>query len=182
MNKFNCFSILFIVCIALFACNSNQQTHHQRQLSKDSINYRLMTANKILTESENEKILDYAKRYHWEMKETGTGLRYLIYKEGKGEKPEIGKNVKIKYTTSLLNGVTIYKSDESGLKEFEIGKAQVETGLEEGILLLKVGDKAKFIIPSHLGFGLLGDQNKIPRKATLIYDVELISVEKTKSK
>ena len=43
---------------------------------------------------------------------------------------------------------------------------------------MKVGDKAKFIIPSHLAFGLLGDENKIPKRATLVYDVELIDVMK----
>ena len=106
----------------------------------------------------------------------------MIYKEGKGKKAETGDIVKINYKTSLLNGVNIYSSDESGAKEFEVGKAHVESGLEEGILLLKVGDKAKFIIPSHLGFGLLGDENKIPSKAALVYDIELISIEKQNQK
>ncbi|HOI87851.1 MAG TPA: FKBP-type peptidyl-prolyl cis-trans isomerase, partial [Lentimicrobium sp.] len=73
-------------------------------------------------------------------------------------------------------GDEIYNSDKDGLKEFLIGRGGVESGLEEGILLLRVGDKAKFIIPSHLGFGLLGDQNLVPPKSTLIYDLELISL------
>ena len=49
--------------------------------------------------------------------------------------------------------------------------------LEEGILLLKEGDRAKFIIPSHLAFGLLGDMKKIPAKAVLVYDIELIKIK-----
>jgi FKBP-type peptidyl-prolyl cis-trans isomerase FkpA len=52
----------------------------------------------------------------------------------------------------------------------------VEAGLEEGILLMHKGGKAKFILPSHLAFGLIGDQNKIPGKSTLIYDVNLIDL------
>jgi len=53
----------------------------------------------------------------------------------------------------------------------------VISGLEEGILYLSEGDKAKIIIPSHLGYGLLGDLDKnIPPKATLIYDIELKSI------
>jgi FKBP-type peptidyl-prolyl cis-trans isomerase len=172
--------INIVIILVVASCNNDQKIQHQRQLSQDSINYRMMNANKLLTQSETEKIIDYANRYQWQMKETGTGLRYLIYKQGNGKKPKIGSVVKINYKTGLLNGVTIYNSEESGPKIFEIGKADVETGLQEGILLLKVGDKAKFIIPSHLGFGLLGDQKKIPQKATLIYDVELISVENLK--
>jgi len=50
--------------------------------------------------------------------------------------------------------------------------------LEEGLLLLHQGDKAKFIIPSHLAYGLLGDQKQIPPGATLVYDVELIQLNK----
>ncbi len=174
-------SIFFF--IIFFACNDhNKSNSDKRFLSQDSINIRMMNTNKILSENENDKINDFISRYQWHMKMTGSGLRYFIYKSGNGDKPKIGKIVKINYKLSLLNGVSIYTSDENGPKIFEIGKAQVETGLEEGILLLKVGDKAKFIIPSHLGFGLLGDQNKIPRKASLVYDVELISCENTKSK
>ncbi|MGE5317418.1 MAG: FKBP-type peptidyl-prolyl cis-trans isomerase, partial [Chloroflexota bacterium] len=40
-----------------------------------------------------------------------------------------------------------------------------------------VGDHAKFVIPSHLGFGLIGDQNKVPPKSTLIYDIELLDLK-----
>ena len=57
---------------------------------------------------------------------------------------------------------------------FTVGKGEVISGLEEGILLLHIGDKAKFIIPSHLAYGLLGDDNEIPTKATLIYDIEVV--------
>jgi FKBP-type peptidyl-prolyl cis-trans isomerase len=53
----------------------------------------------------------------------------------------------------------------------------VESGLEEVILFLKKGDRAKIIIPSHLAFGLVGDGNKIPAMATLVYDLELIELK-----
>jgi FKBP-type peptidyl-prolyl cis-trans isomerase len=42
---------------------------------------------------------------------------------------------------------------------------------------MHVGDRAKFIVPSHLAFGLLGDQNKIPQHATLVYDIELVKIK-----
>ena len=110
------------------------------------------------------------------MTKTGSGLRYLIYKKGNGEKAEVGKKVKISYEVRLINGTLIYSSKDTGPKEFIIGKSNAETGLEEALLLMRVGDRAKLIIPSHLAYGLHGDDNKIPKRATLIYDLELLSV------
>ena len=182
MRKNKSIFYILILITVLASCQSEPSSESGRILSKDSINERMMNANKILTSSEADNINNYISRYQWNMIESGTGLRYMIYKEGKGDKAAFGDIVKINYKLSLLNGVSIYNSDENGPKEFEVGKAQVESGLEEGILLLKVGDKAKFIIPSHLGFGLLGDENKIPGKAVLVYDIELISIKKQNQK
>ena len=114
------------------------------------------------------------------MEQSNTGLRYFIYKHGKGLPAEEGKIATLNYEIKLLTGEVCYTSKELGPKQFLIGKGGVETGLEEGILLLKEGDRAKFIIPSHLAFGLLGDSEKIPAKATLVYDVELIELNKIK--
>ncbi|NVN96032.1 MAG: FKBP-type peptidyl-prolyl cis-trans isomerase [Bacteroidetes bacterium] len=172
-NILFCFFLIFV----LLSCNQQDSKPQKAVLNQDTVDQRMMNVNKILSTDENKQIEDFINRYNWKMNATGSGLRYLIYKQGNGK--QVGKNSKIKinYRTSLLNGVTIYNSSIDGVKSFVIGKAEVETGLEEGILLLKVGDKAKFIIPSHLAFGLLGDQKKIPKKATLVYDVELLSVD-----
>ena len=110
------------------------------------------------------------------MNKTGTGLRYWIYKKGNGKKAENNKIAKFNYTVKLLTGDVIYTSEISGPKEFLIGRGRIESGIEEGILLLRVGDRAKFIIPSHLAFGLQGDQNMIPAKASLVYDIELLEI------
>ena len=82
----------------------------------------------------------------------------------------------ISYEVRLINGNLCYSSAEKGPKEFTAGRGEVEVGIEEGILLMRVGDRAKFIVPSHLAFGLLGDQDKIPPQSTLIYDIELIKL------
>ncbi len=168
-----------MILIILFTCSSCSQKSPdtvRKVISQDTIDHRMMNVNSLLTTNENEQIEAYIKRYGWEMKATGSGLRYLIYKQGNGKPAKKNHTIKINYRTALLNGVTVYNSAFDGAKIFKMGKADVEVGLEEGILLLKVGDKAKFIIPSHLAFGLVGDQKKIPRKATLVYDVELLEV------
>ncbi|MEI6695973.1 MAG: FKBP-type peptidyl-prolyl cis-trans isomerase [Bacteroidota bacterium] len=167
---------LIIMGIVLFSCKEQPKNLKKAIPNQDTIDQRMMNVNIILENNEIEKIEDYIKRYQWEMKTTASGLKYMVYKQGNGKHPQKNSKIKIKYRCSLLNGVTIYNSDIDGLKVFFVGKAEVETGLEEGILLLKVGDKAKFIIPSRLAFGLIGDQKKIPKKATLVYDVELLEV------
>ncbi len=152
-------------------------TTNQNKVDKKEIEESLVKVNKQLVKSEEEQIKDYINRYGWEMQETGTGLRYMIYKHGTGQLAEKGQIAKVNFTLSLLNGEVCYSSDAEGLKEFKIGQGGVESGLEEGILLMKQGDRAKFIIPSHLAFGLLGDTEKIPAKATLVYDIELVELK-----
>ena len=100
----------------------------------------------------------------------------MITKHGIGPKTLPGKTVKLSYTVTLLTGDTVYTALKDGPLVFEVGKGQVITGLEEAILLLQVGDHAKIIIPSHLAYGLIGDQKKIRHKASLVYDMEFISM------
>ncbi|MCK9219702.1 MAG: FKBP-type peptidyl-prolyl cis-trans isomerase [Bacteroidales bacterium] len=133
--------------------------------------------NRQVVKTEADEIEDFIQRYHWKMNTSETGLRYMIYKNGNGEKAKKGKTVVLNYTLKLINGEVVYSTDGEKKFETEIGKSHLTNGLEEGVLLMRTGDKAKFILPSHLAFGLLGDQNKIPQRAILIYDVELCEVK-----
>jgi FKBP-type peptidyl-prolyl cis-trans isomerase FkpA len=160
----------------LVSCSGSDEKK-TKVLYVDSIKGPLANVNKELVKSEEKQIEDFMNRYRWDMQQTGTGLRYLIYKKGDGDKAESGKIATINYDVKLITGDLCYSSKDEGSKEFLIGKSDEISGLEEGILLMKEGDKAKFIIPSHLAFGLLGDEDKIPKRATLIYDVELIEIK-----
>ena len=166
---------LFLLAVILVSCNNNSST--QNKIDKKELEESLVQVNKKLVKSEDEQIRDYIERYGWEMQETGTGLRYMIYKHGSGPLAEKDQLAKVRFQVALLNGEVCYSSDTEGLKEFKIGQGGIESGLEEGILLMKTGDRAKFIIPSHLAFGLLGDTDKIPAKAALVYDIELVELK-----
>ncbi len=168
--------MLFVCSILLFSCKEHSQPA-QNNLPASRYKEPLLNANKKLIKNEEDEIESLIHRYQWSMKKTGSGLRYMIYQAGSGQKAETGLIAKIKYSNQLINGNPCYSLE----KEFLIGKGNVESGLEEAILFLKVGDKAKIILPSHLGFGLIGDQNKIPKRATLIYDLELIELKKIKN-
>ncbi|OYT17795.1 MAG: peptidylprolyl isomerase [Bacteroidetes bacterium 4572_77] len=167
-----------LVLIMVSSCSHTDTSDKKSsKISKKEINKYLLDANKHLLKVEDRNIRNFIARYQYQMKETGSGLFYEIYKKGNGEKAQKGKIADLSYRVRLLNGETIYDSSNEGIKEFLIGQGNVESGLEEGILLLSVGDNARFIIPSHLAFGLLGDLNKIPKKSVLIYDIELLNLK-----
>jgi FKBP-type peptidyl-prolyl cis-trans isomerase len=164
-----------IFAMSFMACKNETQPDGQ---TKPAINKdKLVKVNKNLVRSEDQQIEDFILRYRWDMQTTGTGLRQMIYKHGTGSAVMQGDTVTIRFSVGFLNGETCYSSDNEGLKTFIAGNGAVERGLDEGILLMKKGDHAKFILPSHLAFGLAGDGRKIPAKATLVYDIELIEIK-----
>ena len=177
MQSFFRIPAYFLFLFILFFTSRCNESEHTRQL-KDPKDYKepLIKANQVVVKEESDQIDDFIKRHKWDMKTTSTGLRYMIYKQGPGAKTEPGRTVKLSYTITYLTGDTVYNALKDGPIVFEVGKGQVITGLEEAILLLHVGDRAKFIIPSHLAYGLIGDQKKILHKASLVYDIEFISM------
>ena len=110
--------------------------------------------------------------------ETASGLRYKILQEGNGTKAEKGKTVSVHYKGQLADG-QVFDSSYSRKQpiDFTLGVGQVIAGWDEGIQLLKVGDKARFVIPSNLAYGSQGAGGVIPPDATLIFDVELVNVK-----
>jgi peptidyl-prolyl cis-trans isomerase A (cyclophilin A) len=109
---------------------------------------------------------------------TESGLRYKMIQKGDGKKAEAGKTVSVHYEGSLENG-KVFDSSYPRKKpiEFRLGQGQVIEGWDEGIALLQVGDKARFVIPSDLAYGPSGAGGVIPPHATLIFDVELMDVK-----
>lgn len=172
------YSLLMIIALSLLcACNGDAP----KTSRPDNKDYKepLIEANRHVVKTENRHIEDFLRRYKWDMKESGSGLRYMIYEEGNGIPARKGMLATINYTIKVITGDMVYSSQQNGPLIFIMGKGEVISGLEEGILLLNVGDKAKFIIPSHLAYGLVGDGNLIPAKTTLIYDIELVNLKQS---
>ena len=108
---------------------------------------------------------------------TDSGLQYVILEEGTGASPEPGSLVAVHYTGTLEDGTVFDSSRDRGQPiQFPVGRGQVIPGWDEGIALMKEGGKARLIIPSDLAYGDQGIQGIIPPGATLIFDVELVSV------
>lgn len=114
---------------------------------------------------------------------TQSGLYYIITQQGTGAKPQQGQTVNVNYTGKLLDGKIFDSSLNPGRTplQFPVGTGKVIRGWDEGIGLLSAGSKATLLIPSSLGYGPKGYANAIPPNAVLVFDVELISIEKPHS-
>ena len=145
-------------------------------LNEQEVKEHLMNANQLLVHKEAVDISEFIKRHHWSMQQSGTGLRFEIYKAGRGEKPAPNSIVSLAYSVYLLDGTFCYEADSLKPLTFMLGKAQQPGGLEEGLLMMQAGSKARLVVPSHLGYGAAGDENKIPRSSALVYDVTLLKI------
>ncbi|MDR0815276.1 MAG: FKBP-type peptidyl-prolyl cis-trans isomerase [Bacteroidales bacterium] len=152
----------------------NELTDPQRQHAET-----LIRANQALIEKDFQEIKAFAAQNGWKMQPTQSGLWYEIYRHGTGKQAVTGELAEIAYTLSLPDSsrTVCYSSAQLGNKTFRISQGGVEAGLEEGILLMHTGDKARFILPPHLAHGLTGDGDRIPRRAIIVYEVELLKLQ-----
>ncbi len=125
---------------------------------------------------EGKKFLEENKKKA-EVKETASGLQYVVEKEGTGAQPGASDEVTVHYTGKLLDG-TVFDSSVNRGEPATFPLNRVIPGWTEGVQLMKEGAKYTFFIPSDLAYGAQGVPNAIPPHSTLIFDVELIKVVK----
>ena len=111
------------------------------------------------------------------VKETASGLQYIVEKEGTGAQPGPESEVTVHYTGRLLDG-TVFDSSVNRGEPATFPLNRVIPGWTEGVQLMKEGAKYRFFIPSDLAYGAQGIPNAIPPHSTLIFDVELIKINK----
>lgn len=171
-------STIFFTCLLFLFCSCKR---HQEYTYSDKeyaeTEKALVGANRLILKKDKENIIAYNRQHGLDMKESGTGLWYRIDKKGHGKTASNGQQITLKYKVSLLNGTPCYNSDSLGPKIFTVGRGGVESGLEEGVSMLREGDRAMFIMPPHLAEGLPGDGDKIPAHSIIIYEVEVLKLE-----
>lgn len=111
------------------------------------------------------------------VKVTASGLQYRVLKDGEGAQPTAEDEVTVHYTGKLLNG-TVFDSSVNRGEPATFPLNRVIPGWTEGVQLMKEGAKYEFYIPSDLAYGPQGIPNVIPPHSTLIFEVELIKVNK----
>ena len=107
---------------------------------------------------------------------TGTGLQYEVLREGVGPKPKANSKVTLHYVGKNIDGSEFDNTYSRGEPpSFLLGG--VILGLVEGVQIMEVGSKYRFVVPAELGYGDKGAGREIKPNATLIYEVELLDVE-----
>lgn len=169
----------FVYFLFLFSWfNAGCQQHQETQSASYNVsNDDLINMNRAIVSKDGDVIRQYLKDSKIDMTQTLTGLWYRIDKVGEGDLAKVGQTVFIKYKVMLLDGTLCYQSDSLGVKSFRLGQGGVESGLEEGLLLLRKGGKGSFVMPPHLAHGLTGDNDKIPRHSILLYEAEIVELK-----
>lgn len=167
---------LFLSASLLIACSRNSD--RKRPTSAEVAHYKesLVGIHKEIVKIQTDSIQKFVDSLGWKMQKTPTGLWYSFTVDVAGVAAVQGNEVTIGYRCTLLNGELCYSSDSLGHKHFVCGQGGVESGIEEAVLRMSKGDKARFILPSHLAYGVAGDFKCIPRLAILIYDVEMMDI------
>jgi FKBP-type peptidyl-prolyl cis-trans isomerase FklB len=110
------------------------------------------------------------------VKTTASGLQYRVSKSGAGKSPKATDSVKVHYHGTLIDGTVFDSSIERGMP-ITFAVNGVIAGWTEALQLMKEGDKWTLYIPSKLAYGERGPGGKIGPNSTLIFEVELLSVE-----
>ncbi|MFA5573562.1 MAG: FKBP-type peptidyl-prolyl cis-trans isomerase [Brumimicrobium sp.] len=173
MNKL---FIINILLLGFFSCTEKKAGNDMMPVWTHEQSTNI---NKRFADEEEIRIKLFLKTHdNWDVTKTGTGLRYWIYEDVEGPNAEAYDIVDVAFEIRLLNDSLLYKTEKNELSTFEVDKSDVESGIMEGIKYLSENDKAKFIIPSHIAHGLLGDFDKIPPLEVLVVDLELKKIHK----
>ena len=137
----------------------------------------------LAVQAQREKLppedLEIVEKTWPEAKKTSTGLRTQLLKEGSGELVKRGDLVSVLYKGQLLDGTVFDQTtDPSKPFTFRVGRGMVIEGWEQGLQLMRPGEKRLLIVPFELGYGTRGDPPKIPKRATLVFEVELLEIKK----
>ena len=170
------FTSLFTVIIVFSFCSFTCKNNSPGNVDENKLKEKLVEVNKIIVKTEEQQIEEFISRHGWSMDSTGTGLRYMIDEKGHGKKPAPDNEVQIACKIFLLDATLCYEYTRENPLEFTIGRKEVPKGIEEAVKLMNEGAEAKIIVPAHLGYGLLGDKDKIPGNSSLYVELELLKV------
>jgi peptidyl-prolyl cis-trans isomerase A (cyclophilin A) len=174
----NALIVLSFVGTVLFGCNGcSDKKQTSSATDYNQVQQDLIDESKKQHQKEIKAIKKFIKEKDWPMQETKTGLQYWIYEKGAGQQGALNKIATISYTITLLDGTECYTASDNNPKQFKIGQDNVESGLHEAVQLMHVGDRGRFVLPSHLAFGFTGDSGKIPQNASVVYDIHLLMIQ-----
>ena len=166
-------SLIFALsALMTVSCGSGPENRGSRATTAKE---EMADLNRYLIQKDRERIENYIERKDLKMTESTSGFWYLIKSEGKGNYFTDNDKIIMEYECSLLDGTSCYSSKDLGPKEIILGRTEIEPGLSKALRMLKPGAEAIFILPPFLAYGLKGDGEKIPSRAIIIYNINILS-------
>lgn len=173
---------LIIIAVSVLSCECSSRNSQQQYPDESPAETNRIEARRDFLKKERESIEAYQKDNDLKLSRTGTGLYYQIINDAAGsDSIETGDVVEYAYNIYSLDGDLLYSSEGSGAASLKIDKQEAEIGLHEALKLLGLGDEGLFILPSHLAFGVAGNQDKVPPMTPLRYELKVINIQKSKS-
>ncbi len=167
-------SAIFLLCMFIIGCDREGRAPVNTNTPRTTQD--LVQANKEAVKLEQHDIKLYAQRHGLALTPTGTGVHIGMIREVDGPTAKPDQWAKVNYRLELLNGDTAYSTDPGLPESFMVEKDQVESGLHEAIRSLSAGDSAIIVIPSYRAYGIIGDQDRIPMRSTIVYRLGVVSV------
>jgi len=173
MNK------LWLIGIALFiwSCEGQPQKKDLTKILTKKERFEIsQNSLKQVLEKEQSQIKKFIQRKGGSFTESQTGVHYFIYsKENNQKYPVAGNRLSVQYGLKLLNGVEIKAKNTTD--QITLDYDDKESGLHEILKKMQLKEKAIIIIPSHRAHGLVGNDQDIPPVSSLVYDIQLLSIE-----
>lgn len=180
MKSINLYFVISSLCLlTLFSCKEPEARLPISKSKSTQIN-KSIELNKVLIEDEESLIKDFiAKDTAIQYLNSNYGFWYT-YNERHLEDtyhPKPGDLVTFTYNVTDLNNKIIYTESEIGILKYLVDQEDQLKGIRYAVKLLKKGEKASFIFPSHLAYGYIGDKNKIGKNEPIIMTITLASIE-----
>lgn len=166
--------ILLLLCMLIIGCDRDGR--HPGKKAPPTNAQELVQANKEAVKLEQHDIRLYAERLGLALTPTGTGVHIQMIRDEEGPTAMPDQWAKVNYRLELLNGDTAYSTEPGRPESFMVEMDQVESGLHEAIQLLSAGDSAIIIIPSYRAHGLIGDQDRIPMRSSIVYRIGVVGI------
>ena len=165
-------NILLLIFLLVSCHGDPPMVTGSAKTSGNGLKENLINANRTIAQAEETSIDQYVSRHGWNMEQLPEGARIWEYEVGNGNVVGYEDSVCVEYSVEAINGRKIY-DDVSEC--FVAGRRQQMIGLDQAVLHLHFGSRARVILPSALAYGIGGDGDRIPKSTILVLDVRVNS-------
>lgn len=165
--------VIPVLTAVLFSCAFDKK----KEMTEAEYRERLENVNRIIVRDEKKDIEDFISRHQFRMEASGTGLRYQVVETGSGSRPNDHDQVILSYRLYDLGGTLLYEVTRQDPDTFRLAEGQQVRGLEEALRLFPEGTRARIVLPAHLAYGMIGNEDKISGATPLYYDLQLLHVQ-----